>query len=115
VLTIKRQILLAKSFLVIVILSLILTSAAIAQAVQNRNEVRKEGAKKVSEVAIPKRFSWEIPGWEAIFAAVGVGYYVLASLFLPHLIEIENKEESSGETATSGRDFSHRYSADSHS
>jgi hypothetical protein len=117
VLSIKRGALLAKTFLIVIILFLVLTSAAVAQAAQTKGELGKKDAEKTSEVVTPKRFSWEVPGWEAIFAALGVGYYALASLLLPHLIEIEGKseEEESNEAAASGRDFSHRYSANPHS
>jgi hypothetical protein len=117
VLSIKRKALLVKTSLIAIILFLVLTSAAVAQAAQTKDELRKKGAERTSEVAIPKRFSWEVPGWEAIFAALGVGYYALASLLLPHLIEVESKskEEESDEAAASGRDFSHRYSANPHS
>jgi len=51
---------------------------------QDLSEESKEGKEKKEKPA------WKITGWQAIFALIAVGYYILVLKFLPFIVEKKN-------------------------
>jgi hypothetical protein len=62
-----------------------------------------------------KHFSWEIPGWEAVFTALGVGYFIIAGILISLVFARRNNKRRGrkNETSAASPDLFDRSTGDS--
>jgi hypothetical protein len=67
----------------------------------------KVGGVDTGEGEAVKHFSWEVPGWEAVFTALGVGYFIIAGILISWVFARRNnkKRRKQNETSVASHDL----------